>query len=341
MKFKNPHADSLAPWLLASVLLHLLFLSVFIGLGVWSMLTRAWESSPRTRQPPVDPQRMMVLLQVAPQPQRFIETDAAQESKTPPKSASFYSDRNAQAQDQSERNDRNRADIRGKNPNIDATEDVSAPRPTVAPSPPSQPAEPAKPPAPEKPPPSPAEKPSKPVETSPGDLAMLQKSPPVPAAPAQPHELEPAPERPPSQAAPDSAQARAPPSRPQNKSIPTEAAQVSGGINRKGVVSLDTLGTPSGHYDRIMYQAISQRWQLLVGDRYRNQGGNVAVEFDLLSSGEVRNVQVRPDTSVGIVLAELCREAINDSAPFRQFPPALQPIWGDSRHVKILFQYAF
>jgi hypothetical protein len=116
---------------------------------------------------------------------------------------------------------------------------------------------------------------------------------------------------------------------------------VTGGISRKGVIAFDTIESPSGRYDKIMFQAIGQRWYALVGDRYRNQAGNVKVQFVLGADGRILDIKVDGDSSVGLLLQDLCRQAVYDSAPFNAFPDNLRPIWGDSRRVTVVFQYSF
>ncbi len=336
--------DSLVICLAISLAFHLLafvFVVVFGGSQFLADLFRA-RPPPEQEEAP----RLVLLQTKPPPPQHFVETDASQESKQRPKQTPFYSERNTLAQDQSTRSDQNRPEIKGRDKTSPATENIILTKS----SPPSSPSTP-KPPIPAEPEKSKSE--PKPVEkaqpnSSPDDLAKKQyallKPHAIEAAPAQPDDVPVEAQQAQPSDIPTPEQARAPPtpaSRPPVRSIPTQASSLTGGISRKGVISFDTQESPAGYYDKILIQAISQRWYLLIGDRYRNQAGNVKVEFDLLSDGQVANVLVQSDDSVGPLLANMCRQAIVDSAPYRAFPQNLQLLWGDNRHIKITFQYSF
>ena len=331
--------DNLVICLAISLALHLLAFVFVVVLGGSQFLADLF----RIKPPPEEEEapRLVLLQTKPPPPQHFVETDASQESKQKPKQAPFYSERNTLAQDQSSRADQNRPEIKGRDKLSPATEDVVLSR-SAPPSPPSS----AKPPQKNKSESKPTEK----AQPNPAqdDLAKKQyallKPHSVEATPAQPDDVpvEAQQAQPPEVPTPE--QARAPPSasaRPPVRSIPTQASSLTGGISRKGVISFDTQESPAGYYDKILLQTITQRWYLLMGDRYRNQGGNVKVEFDLLSDGQVASVLVQSDDSVGPLLANMCRQAIVDSVPFRAFPQNLQLIWGDTRHIKITFQYSF
>lgn len=344
--------DNLVICLALSLALHLLVFVFIVLIGGTKVLANFF--NPAAEEPPKEDMPKLVLLQVQPPPpQQFIETDASQESKTRPKQAPFYSERNTVAQDQSEKSDQNRPEIKGRDKDFPSTEDVKLGK-NVPPSPPVM-AAPAKPqtqpqqPQPEKqkpPPPKPAEKAQPPQPQD--DLGKKQyailKPNAVEATPAQPDDVPVEAQEAQPAETPSPEQARAPPvpaQRAPTRSIPTQASSLTGGISRKGIISFDTQESPAGYYDKVLLQTITQRWYMLIGDRYRNQAGNVKVEFDLLSGGQVANVLVQSDDTVGPLLASLCRQAIVDSAPYRPFPPNLQPLWGDTRHIKITFQYSF
>ena len=308
--------------------IHLMFLVVFGWLGGAALLSRLvhTEVKPKGHDLP-----RLVLLES--KPTQFIETDASQETKERPKLPTpFYSDRNTLMADQSRKQDQNRPEIKGRDNPVPTTADVALSKS-------SPPAPAPKPPAPEEKP-KPAEKPPSQEDPSNKEFAMLRPNS-VEAKPVQPDEIPVEAEKvdPAEMTSPE--QARAPPSRKPQRTLATEASTLTGGISRKGVISFDTRESPAGYYEKILFQTIQQRWYLLVGDRYRNQAGNVRIEFDLKSDGEVSNVAVQADSSLGPVLANLCKQAIVESSPFRPFPSSLRTLVGDSRRIKIIFQYTF
>lgn len=350
--------DNLVICMVISLALHLLAGVFIVLVGGFPAIAELFHP-----KPPPEPEEAprLVLLQVKPPtPQRFLETDASQESKERPKNTPFYSDRNTLAQDQSQRTDQNRPEIRGKGRDSIATADVALAKPSPPTPPPSLSVQktpsPPQPPQPEKSAPNKTdpkpEKPDKPDKATPNptpdDLAKKQyailKPNAVQATPAHPDDvpLEAQQAQPPDVPSPE--QARAPPqptARPPVRSLATEASEVTGGISRKGVVALDTQSSPAGTYDKIMFQAIQQRWYYLAGDRYRNQAGIVRIQFEVSSSGDVSNVLIIDNGSVGPVFAGLCRQAVVDSSPFRPFPDHLRALVGDSRRINIYFQYSF
>jgi TonB-like protein len=344
----NREKDNLVICLALSVALHLLLFVFIVVLGGTQLLAHLFH--PKVEPEEEDMPKLVLLQRQPPPPQEFMETDASQESKTRPKQSPFYSERNTLAQDQSARSDQNRPEIKGRDKNFPATEDVtlsknappSPPTPATPAKPPSKPAQPEK----QKPAPKPAEK-AQPAPSQ-DDLVKKEyailKPKAVEATPAHPDDVPVEAQQAEPAETPTPEQARAPPvpaQRPPVRAIPTQASSLTGGISRKGIISFDTQESPAGYYDKVLLQTITQRWYMLIGDRYRNQAGNVKIEFDLLSDGQVSNVQVQSDDSIGPLLANLCREAIVASAPYRPFPPNLQPLWGDTRHIKITFQYSF
>lgn len=341
--------DNLTMCLVISLALHLLAFVFIVVLGGSHLLAEIFRLKPPPE--PEEAPRLIVLQSKPRQPEQFIETDASQASKEKPKQTPFYSERNTLAQDQSSHSDSNRPEIKGKDRMSPSTEDVvpakmAPPSPPPTPKPEAKPAEQQKQKPEPKQEPKPAEKPQ--PSPTPDDLAKKQyamlKPSAVEATPAQPDDVPVEAQQAEPQETPTQEQARAPPTpatRPPTRAIPAVASSLTGGISRKGVISFDTQESPAGYYDKVLIQAISQRWYLLIGDRYRNQAGNVKVEFDLLSDGQVANVLVSSDDSIGPLLSSICRQAILECAPYRPFPPNLQPIWGDSRHIKITFQYSF
>ncbi|XOV70728.1 MAG: hypothetical protein ACFHW5_18770 [Verrucomicrobiota bacterium] len=121
-----------------------------------------------------------------------------------------------------------------------------------------------------------------------------------------------------------------------------ESMQQEGGVKRFRIESSpDLLATPFGAYDAAVIQAIQQRWfGLLEGlPSARNASGKVVVQFELTSTGEVREVDIEEDT-VGVIQSLLCQRAISDPAPYGKWPSDMRRLVGaDYRNIRFTFYY--
>lgn len=123
--------------------------------------------------------------------------------------------------------------------------------------------------------------------------------------------------------------------------IQGEKMRQTGGTQRRGTVALDVKGTPFGAYDAAIVAAIQKRWYDLLDERSTGveRAGKVIVEFRLNHTGTVNDVRVN-ETTVGDYLALLCQKAIEDPAPYPQWPSDMRRLnRSDFREVRFTFYY--
>ena len=115
-----------------------------------------------------------------------------------------------------------------------------------------------------------------------------------------------------------------------------------GGVSRPRIVpSFDTKATPYGAYDAELIEAIPQRWYDLLDqvsyNSYRH--GRVVVQFRLNYDGRNTDLLV-VETTVGDMLAILCRKAIEDPSPYDKWPPEMRHMMDkDYRDISFTFYY--
>jgi TonB-like protein len=120
----------------------------------------------------------------------------------------------------------------------------------------------------------------------------------------------------------------------------TENDDLRGKLDKSGALqTTEEPKTPAGIYDKALLQKITKKWYELIGDKFKDQEGHVKVEFNLLSDGRVQDLKIPQDTDLEPFLVNACRRAILDNAPYAPFPETLRPLWKESRHIKITFQY--
>lgn len=143
-----------------------------------------------------------------------------------------------------------------------------------------------------------------------GDLlAMLRASPP-------PTARTPGPEKevrsPPQKAAPT------PVSRPPASSAYRREQiqeRMAGNISKRGVSSVNAVGTPLGRYEKKVYDAIGKRWYALCdANRDRVDIGTVHVQFVVAPSGKINDIKL---TSGGTSesFTNLCLQSIQEAKP--------------------------
>ena len=113
-----------------------------------------------------------------------------------------------------------------------------------------------------------------------------------------------------------------------------------GGASRRGRVAFPVKATVFGSYDAALIAAVQQRWyDLLDSSQFTQRSGKVVVEFRLMYDGRVTDLQVT-DNDVGDLLALLCRRAIQDPAPFGEWPGDMRRMIGQNyREVTFTFFY--
>jgi TonB family protein len=128
----------------------------------------------------------------------------------------------------------------------------------------------------------------------------------------------------------------------QSSQLPGLQLQQDGGVKRRAVSSsLDAIATPFGAYDRAIIAAISSRWyDLLDSQRFaNNRTGKVTVYFHLNPDGSVTELKIS-DNSVGDLLGYVCQEAIEQAAPFGQWPSDMRRQY-DKNYREITFTFFY
>ena len=140
-------------------------------------------------------------------------------------------------------------------------------------------------------------------------LAMFRASPPPTArTPGPENEI-----RPPSQKA-----SPAPvPHPPASSAYRREQIQerMAGNISKRGVASVNAVGTPLGRYEKSVYDSIGKRWYALCdANRDRVDIGTVHVQFVVAPDGKINDIKVisgRTSES----FANLCLQSIQEAKP--------------------------
>jgi hypothetical protein len=96
----------------------------------------------------------------------------------------------------------------------------------------------------------------------------------------------------------------------------------NGGVqDRRLVASFDAKATPFGAYDQRIVEAVTQRWYDLLESRNfaLDRVGKVTVRFHLNYDGSVNGMEI-VSSNVGDLLSLVCRDAIEQAAPFGAWP---------------------
>jgi len=149
-----------------------------------------------------------------------------------------------------------------------------------------------------------------PTPTPTGDLlAMFRASPPPPArTPGPEKEIR----------SPSPKAAPAPVSHPPASSAYRREQiqeRMAGNISKRGVSSVNAVGTPLGRYEKKIYDAIGKRWYALCdANRDRVDIGTVHVQFVVAPSGKINDIKV---TSGGTSesFTNLCLQSIQEAKP--------------------------
>jgi len=237
-----------------------------------------------------------------------------QPSTEAPKDAKYYSDKNSRAANPDADQDSDKPKLNGKQTDVPKTEDV--PRPDfnkLQPAPPAQPANNRQP------------EPQLQLAMNAGDLTLGK---PKDSKPQEQPEPRPRTLR----------QALA----QQANRLPGVQMRQEGGVHRQALVpSLDVKATPFGAYDALIVEAVSQRWYDLLDSRQfaQDRTGKVTLQFHLNYDGTVTGMDVEENT-VGELLSLVCRDAIEESAPFAPWPSDMRRMVGQNyREITFTFYY--
>ena len=266
-----------------------------------------------------EPLQAAQALQPAEPPLLFVDVNPANASPEAPEKATHYSSLNSLAANPDIDKESNLPKITGQQKHVPQTEDVARTKPV-----PLQPA--PAPPAPKEPETLPQPKP-KPAEP-PGDLAMAKpQTEPVKEPEKTPH-------RRPLRVSEALAH------QPANQ-IMGQKMKEEGGVRRRMETSLfDTEASPLGAYDRVLIDAIRNRWYGLLDERNyaAESSGKVVLQFILHPDGRVTDMTTS-ENSAGEVLGYICEKAVLDPAPFPSWPIEMRRMIGENRQITFTFYY--
>ena len=91
--------------------------------------------------------------------------------------------------------------------------------------------------------------------------------------------------------------------------------RMAGNISKRGVSSVNAVGTPLGRYEKSVYSAIGARWYKLCDEnRDRVDIGTVSVQFMVAPDGKIGNIKViSGGTSASFT--NLCLQSVQDAKP--------------------------
>ena len=251
----------------------------------------------------------------------FVEVTPEQATPDVPQKTPFYSDKNSVAANPKP-NDADVPKIDGKQTDIVKTEDV--PRQKAFPLNPTPP----------NPPPDVIDKDehpeTKPKPTyTPGDLALAKPADKERKNDGQSDLVRPRTLK----------EARA--QLPAGSQLPGPKMKQTGGVARRGNVSLDVQGSPFGDYDWRLISAVQNCWDSLLESRQfaGEQTGKVTIRFKLNSDGTISQLNETQST-VDSVLSLLCRMAIEHPAPYEPWPTDMRHKIGENyRELTFTFYY--
>ena len=295
---------------------------------------------------------------------KFADVDPSQATTEVPKNAKHYGAVNSKAaNEQPTAMDKGQARIKGKQTKTVRLEDKPLPSPPstpkIVPKPKPKRTVPAKKPAPKQPIPkktTPTKSQPKPKPPAKPVLKVQRVAEaviPKPAPPPPPKPV-PAPE-PAPKPQPDTLQIQptpkpAPRSRPKtieeammrraaSSGLAGQKMRQDGGVMRKGRGSLDVKGTSYGGYDKILSEAIQQRWYSLIRERKPLPKGMVTVKFRLLHDGRIDRVETITST-VDDLHTVLCQMSVKDPSPYQRWPAEMRrQLDSDFRDITVSFHY--
>lgn len=280
------------------------------------------------RQPPARPEEIAKLI--------FVETDARGEKPDADKKTPYYGARSSRAANPNPDAARegDTPYLEGKEKRMMATANAPLPHPGAESSlhtPPQPRAAALIPPEPKEGVTAPDKKPTSPTEVR--ALQNRDRSP-------RPAQIEPPQatraEQPPAEGGAPQQQARL-----SERKLPSRLSeQRQTAAPRRGKVALDVQGTLFGAYDERLTAAVARRWYALVQRyEYGERTGMVEIFFKLHADGRISGMEVQQNTA-GEVLAQYCKKAIDDSAPFEPFPDELRQLLAkDYREIYFIFYY--
>lgn len=124
------------------------------------------------------------------------------------------------------------------------------------------------------------------------------------------------------------------------QSISGLVRQTQGGVRDTGVLSWDAKMTPFGEYLALMSEPIKNKWHALARSAVQNENGTrVVIKFTLHRDGSVSDVEVSESNARSLTAAVICKDAIENPAPYREWPPEMVARFGDEETFEFGFWY--
>lgn len=124
------------------------------------------------------------------------------------------------------------------------------------------------------------------------------------------------------------------------RSISGLVRQSLGGVPGTGQLSWDAKMTPFGEYLALMAEPIKNKWHSLARASVQNESGTrVRVKFTLHKDGSVSDVEIAESNAKSLTAAVICKDAIENPSPFREWPPEMVARFGDEETFEFGFWY--
>lgn len=113
---------------------------------------------------------------------------------------------------------------------------------------------------------------------------------------------------------------------------------------RIGQVAIECRLHPFGIYIQEMLKSIESQWEELIKNSFRflqldRLPSTITYSFTLLSSGQIKELEIRGNADGYSLSQELCRQAIASRAPFGQWDEKMIKELGQSDEIVITFNY--
>jgi len=120
-----------------------------------------------------------------------------------------------------------------------------------------------------------------------------------------------------------------------------ETTGLTGGVNSVNMKSgQDVKNTAVGAYDAQVVAEVRGAWDQLWTNRSPNMSGKVVVQFRLYPDGHIQNPMINQNEATDL-MAAICVQAINNSAPYAKWPPEIRlEIPDDYRDIQFTFFYS-
>ncbi|MGA2540248.1 MAG: hypothetical protein ABSG78_01665 [Verrucomicrobiota bacterium] len=126
----------------------------------------------------------------------------------------------------------------------------------------------------------------------------------------------------------------------ERQGAPGERMRQEGGANRVAMdPAVDAVRTVYGDYDRDFIDAVQQRWFELLRERQDTVAGRVVLEFNLHANGRISDMKMQ-FSDVNELLTLICQQAVQDPAPYKEWPREMRREITDPRQIRFTFYYS-